>query len=60
VDGICHLVYGNILVYFCGWICPQTIFLEIFSEELNWIEGVRGAQIGCQNRNGMPKIRKEV
>lgn len=30
-------VYGRI---FCGWICPQTIFLEmVFRKIENWIEG---------------------
>jgi polyferredoxin len=46
-SGICHLVYGNILeVIFCGWICPQTIFLEMVFRRIEfWIEGDRGAQI---------------
>ena len=30
-------VYGRV---FCGWICPQTIFLEmVFRKIENWIEG---------------------
>jgi polyferredoxin len=26
------VIFGRI---FCGWICPQTIFLEMVLEELN-------------------------
>ncbi len=37
------VAYGRI---FCGWICPQTIFLEMVFRPLEyWIEGDRGAQI---------------
>ena len=31
---------------FCGWICPQTIFMEmVFRRVEYWIDGDRGAQI---------------
>ena len=31
---------------FCGWMCPQTIFLEIVFRRIEyWIEGDRGKQI---------------
>ena len=31
---------------FCGWICPQTIFLEMVFRRIEyWIDGDRGAQI---------------
>lgn len=37
------VAYGRI---FCGWICPQTIFLEMIFRPIEyWIEGDRGAQI---------------
>ena len=37
------LIFGRI---FCGWICPQTIFLEMVFRRIEyWIEGDRGAQI---------------
>lgn len=36
-------VYGRI---FCGWICPQTIFMEsVFRRIEYWIEGDRNKQI---------------
>ncbi len=41
--GLFTVVYGRI---FCGWICPQTIFLEMIFRKIEyWIEGDRGAQI---------------
>lgn len=37
------VAFGRI---FCGWICPQTIFMEfVFRRIEYWIEGDRGAQI---------------
>lgn len=31
---------------FCGWICPQTIFMEMVFRRIEyWIDGDRGAQI---------------
>ncbi len=36
------VVYGRI---FCGWICPQTIFLEMLFRKIEYaIDGDRGAQ----------------
>jgi len=30
---------------FCGWVCPQTIFMEMFFRKIEyWIEGDAGAQ----------------
>lgn len=52
------VVFGRI---FCGWICPQTIFMEMVFRRIEyWIEGDRGAQIRLdkQNWNG-EKIRKK-
>ncbi|MEP6259954.1 MAG: cytochrome c oxidase accessory protein CcoG [Gillisia sp.] len=46
---------------FCGWICPQTIFMEMVFRKIEyWIEGDRGAQIRLdkQEWNG-EKIRKK-
>ena len=47
---------------FCGWICPQTIFLEMVFRRIEyWIDGDRGKQIRLQK---MPwnkeKINKRV
>jgi polyferredoxin len=36
------VIFGRI---FCGWICPQTIFLEMVLEELNIDRRDQGAQI---------------
>ena len=37
------VAYGRL---FCGWICPQTVFLELIFRPIEyWIEGDRGAQI---------------
>ena len=37
------VAYGRI---FCGWICPQTIFMEMVFRRIEyWIDGDRGAQI---------------
>ena len=53
------VAFGRI---FCGWICPQTIFMEhVFRRIEYWIDGDRNAQIRLQN---MPwsaeKIQKRV
>jgi cytochrome c oxidase accessory protein FixG len=53
------VVYGRI---FCGWVCPQTIFLEMVFRKIEyWIDGDRGAQIRLdkQKWNGV-KIRKRM
>ncbi|NER17765.1 cytochrome c oxidase accessory protein CcoG [Spongiivirga citrea] len=47
---------------FCGWICPQTIFMEMVFRRIEyWIDGDRGKQIRLSK---MPwnkeKIRKRV
>ncbi len=53
------VAYGRI---FCGWICPQTIFMEMVFRRIEyWIEGDRGKQIRLAKQpwNG-EKIRKKV
>ena len=53
------VIFGRI---FCGWICPQTIFMEMVFRRIEfWIEGDRGAQIRLQKQewNG-EKIRKKT
>ena len=36
------VVYGRI---FCGWVCPQTIFMEMVFRKIEyWLEGDAGAQ----------------
>jgi cytochrome c oxidase accessory protein FixG len=53
------VAYGRL---FCGWVCPQTIFMEMVFRRIEyWIDGDRGKQIRLSK---MPwnaeKIRKRV
>lgn len=53
------VAYGRI---FCGWMCPQTIFMEMVFRRIEyWIDGDRGAQIRLDKQvwNG-EKIRKRT
>ena len=53
------VVFGRI---FCGWFCPQTIFMEMVFRRIEyWIDGDRGAQIRLQKQKwNAEKIRKRV
>ncbi|WCM42158.1 cytochrome c oxidase accessory protein CcoG [Flavobacterium sp. CBA20B-1] len=53
------VVFGRI---FCGWICPQTIFMEMVFRRIEyWIEGDRGAQIRLNKQEwNAEKIRKKA
>lgn len=53
------VIYGRV---FCGWICPQTIFLEMVFRKIDyWIEGDSGAQkrLAKQAWNA-DKIKKRI
>lgn len=52
------VIFGRI---FCGWICPQTIFLEMVFRRIEyWIEGDRGSQIRLAKQEwNSEKIRKK-
>jgi cytochrome c oxidase accessory protein FixG len=53
------VAYGRI---FCGWMCPQTIFMEMVFRRIEfWIDGDRGAQkrLAKMPWNGY-KIRKRT
>lgn len=52
------VIYGRI---FCGWICPQTIFLEMVFRRIEYaIEGDRGAQMRLAKQEwNAEKIRKK-
>ncbi|WP_412985926.1 cytochrome c oxidase accessory protein CcoG [Pontimicrobium sp. IMCC45349] len=52
------VVFGRI---FCGWICPQTIFMEMVFRRIEyWIEGDRGKQIRLKKQPwNTEKIRKK-
>ncbi|WP_103069415.1 cytochrome c oxidase accessory protein CcoG [Aquimarina sediminis] len=47
---------------FCGWICPQTIFMEMVFRRIEyWIEGDRGKQIRLDKQPwDAEKIKKRV
>jgi cytochrome c oxidase accessory protein FixG len=53
------VVYGRI---FCGWICPQTIFLEMVFRRIEyWIDGDRGSQMRLAKQQwNVEKIRKRL
>ena len=53
------VAFGRI---FCGWICPQTIFMEMVFRRIEyWIDGDRGAQIRLQKAPWTAKkIRKRT
>ncbi len=47
------VIYGRL---FCGWVCPQTVFMEMVFRKIEWwIEG-SGAQ---QKKNGQAKLTTE-
>lgn len=52
------VAFGRI---FCGWICPQTIFMEMVFRRIEyWIEGDRGKQIRLDKQEwNAEKIRKK-
>ena len=52
------VAFGRI---FCGWICPQTIFMEMVFRKIEyWIEGDRGKQIRQDKQPwNAEKIRKK-
>ncbi|WP_047420396.1 cytochrome c oxidase accessory protein CcoG [Cellulophaga sp. Hel_I_12] len=53
------VAFGRI---FCGWMCPQTIFMEMVFRRIEyWIDGDRGAQIKLERQEwNAEKIRKRV
>lgn len=53
------VAFGRI---FCGWFCPQTIFLEMVFRRIEfWIDGDRGAQIRLEKQEwNADKIKKRV
>ncbi len=53
------VIYGRV---FCGWVCPQTIFLEMVFRKVEYaIDGDRGSQIRLKKQAWNPdKIRKRI
>jgi len=54
---LCTVAFGRI---FCGWICPQTIFMEMVFRRIEfWIDGDRGSQMRLDKQKwDAEKIRK--
>jgi cytochrome c oxidase accessory protein FixG len=52
------VVYGRL---FCGWVCPQTVFMEMFFRKIEyWIEGDANEQRKLKKSPWTPeKIRKK-
>lgn len=52
------VAFGRI---FCGWLCPQTIFMEMVFRRIEyWIEGDRGKQMRLSKQEwNAEKIRKK-
>lgn len=53
------VIYGRL---FCGWVCPQTVFMEMFFRKIEyWIEGDANEQRKLDRAEWTPdKIRKKV
>ena len=53
------VIFGRV---FCGWICPQTIFLEMVFRKIEyWIDGDRGKQIRLDKQPwNAEKIKKRL
>jgi len=53
------VVFGRL---FCGWVCPQTIFMEMVFRKIEyWIEGDSNAQRRLNSSSWTPeKIRKKA
>jgi len=53
------VAFGRI---FCGWMCPQTIFMEMVFRRIEyWIDGDRGAQIKLDRQPwNAEKIKKRA
>ena len=53
------VAFGRI---FCGWFCPQTIFMEMVFRRIEyWIDGDRGAQMRLAKQEwNAEKIRKRI
>ena len=64
ITGVVFVVFFTVAFgrIFCGWMCPQTIFLEMVFRRIEyWIEGDRGKQIRLAKQKwDAEKIRKRV
>ncbi len=64
IIGVVFIVFFTVAFgrIFCGWMCPQTIFMEMVFRRIEyWIEGDRGKQIKLDKQAwNAEKIRKRV
>lgn len=64
ITGVVFIIFFTVAFgrIFCGWICPQTIFMEMVFRRIEyWIDGDRGAQIRLDKQVwNAEKIRKRV
>ncbi|MCW5520093.1 cytochrome c oxidase accessory protein CcoG [Aureitalea sp. L0-47] len=64
IIGVVFIVFFTVAFgrIFCGWICPQTIFMEMVFRRIEyWIEGDRGKQIRLDKQKwNREKIRKRT
>lgn len=62
ITGVVFVVFFTVAFgrIFCGWLCPQTIFMEMVFRRIEyWIEGDRGKQIRLDKQKwNAEKIRK--
>ncbi len=63
IIGVVFIVFFTVAFgrIFCGWMCPQTIFMEMVFRRIEyWIEGDRGKQIKLDKQPwNAEKIRKK-
>jgi len=64
ITGVVFVIFFTVAFgrLFCGWVCPQTIFMEMVFRRIEyWIEGDRGKQIRLQKQAwNSEKIKKRV
>ena len=64
IIGVVFIVFFTVAFgrIFCGWMCPQTIFMEMVFRRIEyWIEGDRGKQIRLDKQKwNAEKIRKRL
>jgi cytochrome c oxidase accessory protein FixG len=64
ITGVVFVVFFTVAFgrIFCGWLCPQTIFMEMVFRRIEyWIEGDRGKQIRLDKQKwNSEKIRKRA
>ncbi|MBV1923188.1 MAG: cytochrome c oxidase accessory protein CcoG [Flavobacteriaceae bacterium] len=64
IIGVVFIVFFTVAFgrIFCGWLCPQTIFMEMVFRRIEyWIDGDRGKQIRLDKQPwNAEKIRKRV